>query len=378
MEVIRQPSLQGHRRGQALVLEVSLDVVQRPGRQVGAHVRLALRGDAEEQQPRSAANLQNASRPIELDPLDRSFHPLPHLLRRYGLTGVAAVPAVRVERRVLRGVHPGVHLAPQRLPLIDVLAFLPCHRGLLRDEVRHQTPVFVLALPEGDHRLADPVERRELRLDFAQFDPVSPKLDLMIQATEQLDAPVRLIPSKIAGAVETRPRDLPERIGHESFRRELRSREVAARHARSTDVQLARNARRHGLDRSIDNVHLLVGKRPTDRLRPVPLPQHARRVGRRLRWTVQIEDALHPRCVDLVDQLPSQRLTRQVHRLHRRRKRPLPQQCCDRRRNGVDQPDLILARQLRKRQCVFCQDHRSAPTQRTEEFEDREVEADRR
>ena len=56
--------------------------------------------------------------------------------------------------------------------------------------------------------------------------------------------------AQVARAVQPRARLAAERVGDEALRRQLRPAQVAARHARAADVQLARHADRHRLARA--------------------------------------------------------------------------------------------------------------------------------
>ena len=71
-------------------------------------------------------------------------------------------------------------------------------------------------------------------------------------------------PRQVARAVQPRARLAAERVRDEALRRQLRPAQVAARHARPADVQLARHAHRHRLPVPVQHVHLRVRQRPAD------------------------------------------------------------------------------------------------------------------
>ena len=132
--------------------------------------------------------------------------------------------------------------------------------------VRHQSRRLIRhVLTRQHHRVLHARQRRQLRLDLAQLDPVTPDLHLEVVATAVFDQSVAAPAAQIARAVQ--PPAGRERTVDEALRRDLRTMQITARHARAADVQLADHARRRRLQILVQDVHLFVGKRPADRNR---------------------------------------------------------------------------------------------------------------
>ena len=89
--------------------------------------------------------------------------------------------------------------------------------------------------------------RAQHGFDLAQFDPVSADFQLMIDAPQAFQLCIVAITHQVAGAVHPRPGFAAEWIGNKSFRRQLRTIDIAARQSFTADVQLAGNAVGHGL-----------------------------------------------------------------------------------------------------------------------------------
>src|SRR4051812_9181457 len=78
-------------------------------------------------------------------------------------------------------------------------------------------------------------------LHLGELDAETPDLDLVVEATEELQIAVRAMAGKIAGSVEA-PSGLPRHgIGDEALCREIRPAEITASHADAGDKQLSRN-----------------------------------------------------------------------------------------------------------------------------------------
>jgi hypothetical protein len=84
--------------------------------------------------------------------------------------------------------------------------------------------------------------RREMTPDLLEFDPVPANLDLLIRPTEKLERAVRQAAREVTCPEEASAGILAERIGDEPLRRQAGPTEVAASHARSTDVDLPRTS----------------------------------------------------------------------------------------------------------------------------------------
>ncbi|RPK36231.1 hypothetical protein EES39_32280 [Streptomyces sp. ADI92-24] len=120
-------------------------------------------------------------------------------------------------------------------------------------------------LPDDHGGPRDPRVLGEDRLDFPEFDPEAADLDLVVGAAEELQVPVRVPPHQVARAVHPRAART-ERVGHEPSRGQARPVQIAARQARTRDVQLTRHIRGHGPQRGVEHMQPDTAERPADHL----------------------------------------------------------------------------------------------------------------
>ena len=122
---------------------------------------------------------------------------------------------------------------------------------------------------------------RSGQLDLAELDPEAADLDLVVDAPEELEAPVR--PSHGQGhrcdtGGPARRTDLEEALGSE-----LGPVEIAPCDAGAADEQLAGDADRDRLAVRVEELELQIGDRPTDRARAAILEVRGRRAADRSR-----------------------------------------------------------------------------------------------
>ena len=91
--------------------------------------------------------------------------------------------------------------------------------------------------------------RQQPRLDLAQLDAEAADLHLEVVAAQELDVAVGTPAPQIARPVQPRARLAANGSATKRSRRQLRPVQIAARHARAADVELARHADRHRLRR---------------------------------------------------------------------------------------------------------------------------------
>ncbi|SAK90592.1 hypothetical protein AWB76_06560 [Caballeronia temeraria] len=116
--------------------------------------------------------------------------------------------------------------------------------------------------PRDDHRFAHGGMSGDLSLDLARFDAEPANLDLMVIAAKKLDIAVEMKAREVAGTVDARTRH--ERVVEETLGGELGPVQIAARHARAADIQLAHGAGRHHAAQRIENIGARVGERLAD------------------------------------------------------------------------------------------------------------------
>ncbi len=176
---------------------------------------------------------------------------------RFG-KGLSVHLAVRRQRqRVQHHVRGRHHVLRQ--PLLQMRAqtagLQRC--ALLRRHVRHQALALGAVLSRDDDGLADAQVLRQRCLHLSQFDAEATHLHLRVSPAQELQRPVHAPSHHVARAVQ--PLSLPERVGHEALRCQLRPAHVPHRQAFSSHVQLARHSHRHRLHRSVQHVRRRVG-----------------------------------------------------------------------------------------------------------------------
>ncbi len=106
---------------------------------------------------------------------------------------------------------------------------------------RHRVPAQILLAPLvgtiGHDRLADAVKTQHGRLDFAELDPVSPDLHLIVDPPDEVHVAVFHPASQIARAVQALPGS--ERAVRKLLFRQFRTVHVPPGDARPADAQLA-------------------------------------------------------------------------------------------------------------------------------------------
>src|SRR6185369_6396836 len=101
-------------------------------------------------------------------------------------------------------------------------------------------------------------------LNLSRLDAVAAYLDLLIVASEIVEACVGAEASEISGLVHSRTRSCAEWIGNEALSRQAGPVVIAARHAVARDEQLTGDAFRYELHSVVEDVELCVRCGPTD------------------------------------------------------------------------------------------------------------------
>ncbi len=120
-------------------------------------------------------------------------------------------------------------------------------------------------LTRHHRRLADGGVRDERGLDLARLDTEAPDLHLVVRTPQELEAAVLEVADEVARPVQARARLPGAGIRHEALRRQLRAAEIAARQPVATDVELTRDALRHGAPEPVQDVDPRVVDRAADR-----------------------------------------------------------------------------------------------------------------
>ena len=179
------------------------------------------------------------------------------------------------ERQLLLEIRP--HLLRASLPPGHQERRQPFAPGGVRQRQHHPLP---------DLRMTG-----KQSLDLPQLQPLAPHLDLIVHPAQELQAAVRLRSRQVPGPVQPAAGSAAERVGNETIRRQLRTTEVAPRHARPPGVELAHRPQRHRTGPAVQQVDLYPGDRTTDRRHTHPAALHHppgdhRRV---LRRTVEVD-----------------------------------------------------------------------------------------
>ncbi len=101
--------------------------------------------------------------------------------------------------------------------------------------------------------------------DLTEFDAKAANLDLEVIAPEELDVAVGKPAAEVAGAVHAGVGFSGERIAQKALGSQLRTVQVASRHASSTNVQLACHPHRDRFPSLIEDIYPCVRNRPADR-----------------------------------------------------------------------------------------------------------------
>src|SRR5579872_1630520 len=100
--------------------------------------------------------------------------------------------------------------------------------------------------------------------NFADFDSVSPDFDLVIQAPQKHDDPLRRVVRQIAGTIQASARTAAEWIGHEPLSSQRRLVQVPASNLDAPDVQFAGNSGRHRPQPLVENISFGIFDGPAD------------------------------------------------------------------------------------------------------------------
>src|SRR5207247_852735 len=134
----------------------------------------------------------------------------------------------------------------------------------------HQPPISIRIALRNDDGLSHAAVLVQGSLDLSELDAKAAYFHLLVAPPEEFQAPVREIPCKVPGLVESRPPTPAQRVADEPLRRQLALRVVAPGEADASDVQLTHDPDRNGLQPRVEHVNLGVGDRPPDRDRPAP------------------------------------------------------------------------------------------------------------
>ncbi len=117
----------------------------------------------------------------------------------------------------------------------------------------------------GEHRgLLHSGLGQEDGLDLSQLDAEATELDLVVDAAEVLQVPIRQQAGEVASPIEAAPGLGAEGIREESLGGELWAVEIAASEARAGEMKLARNTAGNGVEVSIQQIGPGAGDGATD------------------------------------------------------------------------------------------------------------------
>src|SRR4051812_16079606 len=141
-------------------------------------------------------------------------------------------------------------------------------RRARRHDVRDQPALTTAAVASNNRGRGHTWMRAHDRFHLAGLDTEPTDLDLVVDPTEELDVAVGAEADEITRAIETGIRLGAERMTDEAFGSQLGPVEVATCQSFAADVQLAGDSYRYRPAFRIEDVHLGVGDRSTDRHRP--------------------------------------------------------------------------------------------------------------
>ncbi len=136
--------------------------------------------------------------------------------------------------------------------------------ALSQDDVAHQPAAQGAVLAHHHHRAAHGGVCCQGGLHLAQLDAEATHLHLRVHAAQEVQLAVGAPLHPVSRAVQARPRLGLEGRGQEALRRQRGTAQVAARDAHAAQVQLARHAHGHRLQRGVQDIGAHVGQRLAD------------------------------------------------------------------------------------------------------------------
>ena len=125
--------------------------------------------------------------------------------------------------------------------------------------------VHAIVVAQNDGGLRQALQLQQLGLDLAQLHAKAADLHLIVDAPTKQNVTTMIQRHGVAGAIEHAIFSLGiEGIGDELFRRKLIAAQIAQRHARPADEQLAFNPVIDEIEGVIDHITGVIGDRPTD------------------------------------------------------------------------------------------------------------------
>src|ERR1044072_32373 len=148
-----------------------------------------------------------------------------------------------------------------------------------------------MLLFQQDSAFAHGRMRAQGRLDLAQLDTEPAQLYLAVNTFEECNGTARQVTCEVSGLVESGAGFRSKRLGNKTLRCQLGTVEIATRQPRASDVQLARNPRRNGMQPLVQHVSLRVSDRAADGhyidvVSILTFP--VRRIDGRLSWTIEV------------------------------------------------------------------------------------------
>ena len=207
------------------------------------------------------------------------------------LEQVAVDLARRQPRQFIHGLvarrhHVGRQFLPQRQP-----RFARVEARVVGVDDEGDELIEAVVVAQHDSRVGDARQFGQLRLDLAELDAKTADLDLIVDAAAKGDVALRVDQHRVARTIKHGIGAVAgEGIGDEFFRRQFVALEIAARHARPADEQLALDAGPHQVQRVVDDVAGVVRNRLADRHGFAGAHDGRGRHDRRLRRSIGIED----------------------------------------------------------------------------------------
>ncbi|KAF2392049.1 hypothetical protein FX983_06534 [Pseudomonas frederiksbergensis] len=135
-------------------------------------------------------------------------------------------------------------------------------RRAIAGEISHQAFFPGHVFTYQHHRVFHAFVLRQAGFDFTQFDAVATDFHLVIVAAQVLNAAVRQVAPKVAGAVH---RLTVERVGDEFFRAQFGTVQIAVGNPRASDKQLTGHTQGYGAKLCVEHVDPRVADRPANR-----------------------------------------------------------------------------------------------------------------
>src|SRR5437588_455064 len=129
---------------------------------------------------------------------------------------------------------------------------------LKRNDIGHQILLSAFILAGYDGCLSNGRMLGQHHLNLARFDTKTTELDLLVEATEKLNAAIRQVADQVPGLVQPCTWLIAEGMGNKPFVSEIRTIQVAPGQPIAADMQLSWHTNWYRIQVAIEDVYLRI------------------------------------------------------------------------------------------------------------------------